>query len=90
MIFRLFCLPCPIQNKVYPLVLLAISLALSGFSGCLDMIFGYLLALAINKSVYLRDKIEPSDNKIALIESYLIKWDGKIGSKQLNFSVLYI
>jgi hypothetical protein len=49
--------------------------------GVLDVLFGYLLGLALSKSEYLRQKLEPADDKVMKVENFLKRWDGKIGSK---------
>jgi len=40
-------------------------------TGVMDMLFGYLLGLALSKSEFLRVKLTPSPRRIAQVEGYL-------------------
>lgn len=77
------CFPCPIKNKYYPLLILGLFMVLGSGLGVLDVLFGYLLGLALSRSEYLRQKFEPSEKRIRQMEGFLSRWDGKIGSKTL-------
>jgi hypothetical protein len=50
-------------------------------TGILDVGIGYLLGLAISKSIVLKTFLDPSQKRMKLVEAYLTKFDGKIGSK---------
>lgn len=77
-----FCFfPCPIQNKYYPLVLLGIFTILSAGMFQFDLLFGYLLGLAMFRYPAVTKLLTPSSKKIVMLENYLKRYDGKIGSK---------
>jgi membrane associated rhomboid family serine protease len=51
---RFCCFPCPIKNKFYPLLMLGLFMILGSALGILDVLFGYLLGLALSRSEHFR------------------------------------
>ena len=54
---------------------------MGSFNGIIDLLFGYFLGLAMNRSEWLTQKLEPSNKRITQVEGFLKRFDGKIGSK---------
>lgn len=71
---------CPIRNKYYPLVILAIFVAFASLVGLpVDFILGYLLGLWMHNKPNVRQTIDPSYKTVMSFENFLRNLDGKLG-----------
>lgn len=76
-----FCMmPCPIQNRYYPLLLLLLFTLLgSNFGLPVDIWVGYGLGHLIHKNLMIRNLIEPKLSVCVAVQNFLMKFDGRLG-----------
>ena len=76
-----FCMmPCPIKNKYYPILLLAIFTLLGSASGLpIDIWIGFALGVLSTKYIIVKTWFEPSDKWANKAQQCLERLDGKLG-----------